>query len=334
MPSLTTPRAAIATATTATAPIAPAGIASVAAALPERVVANDAIGARLGVDSDWIQSRTGIVERRHAAPEVTLTDIAADAAQAALARAGVDARDVDLILLATSTPDARVPNAAPLVAERLGALAAGAIDVGAACTGFLSALDLAAAAIGSDRYRVVLVIGAELMSRVLDLDDRRTAGLFGDGAGAVVVTPGGAGEIGAVRLRADGVGGDAIVATQAENVVRMDGRKTFRHAVARLAEVTSEVAADAGLGLDEIDLFVYHQANGRILSAVGERLGLDPDLVVDSISNHGNTSAASVPIALDGAVAAGRIGPGSRVFLGAFGAGFTWGGGLIEWKRG
>ncbi len=334
MPSLTTPRAATSTAASFAASIAPAGIASVAAALPDRVVSNDAIGARLGVDSEWIQSRTGIVERRHAAPDVTLTDIAADAARLALERAGVEAANVDLVLLATSTPDHRVPNAAPLVAERLGARAAGAIDVGAACTGFLSALDLAAGAIRSGRHRVVLVIGAELMSRVVDFDDRRTAGLFGDGAGAAVVTPGGAGEIGAIRLRADGGGADAIVATQIENVVRMDGRKTFRNAVARLAEVTGEVAADAGIGVDEIDLFVYHQANGRILAAVGERLGLDPDLVVDSISNHGNTSAASVPIALDDAVAAGRIGPGSRVLLGAFGAGFTWGGGLIEWGRG
>ena len=214
MPSLATPRAATSTAASLAASIAPAGIASVAAALPDRVVSNDAIGARLGVDSEWIQSRTGIVERRHAAPDVTLTDIAADAARLALERAGVEAADVDLVLVATSTPDDRVPNAAPLVAERLGARAAGAIDVGAACTGFLSALDLAAGAIRSGRHRVVLVIGAELMSRVVDFDDRRTAGLFGDGAGAAVVTPGGAGEIGAIRLRADAGGADAIVATR------------------------------------------------------------------------------------------------------------------------
>jgi 3-oxoacyl-[acyl-carrier-protein] synthase III len=175
------------------------------------------------------------------------------------------------------------------------------------------------------------VLGAELMSRVLDLDDRRTAGLFGDGAGAAVLTPGGAGEIGLIRLRADGNGAEAITASQAENLVRMDGRATFRAAVARLAEVTEEVCDEAGIGPDDIDLFVYHQANGRILSAVGERLGLDADRVVDSIATHGNTSAASVPIALDGAMREGRVRQGSRVFLGAFGAGFTWGGGLVEW---
>jgi len=295
------------------------------------VVPNAEIGARIGVDSDWITQRTGILERRHADAHVTLADIASEAAERALSRAGVDAADVDLVLVATATADDRVPNAAPLVADRIGALGAGAIDIGAACTGFLSALDLATAAIGSGRHGAVVVVGAELMSRVLDLDDRRTAGLFGDGAGAAVVTPGGEGEIGLIRLHADATGAGAITASQAENLVRMDGRATFRAAVARLSEVTREVTDAAGIGLDEIDLFVYHQANGRILSAVGERLGLDPGRVVDSIATHGNTSAASVPIALDGAVRDGRVGPGSRVFLGAFGAGFTWGGGLVEW---
>ncbi len=179
----------------------------------------------------------------------------------------------------------------------------------------------------------MLAIGAELMSRVLDLDDRRTAGLFGDGAGAAVVVPGGAGAIGPIRLRADGSGSRAVIATHAENKVRMDGRVTFRAAVARLTEVTHEVVAEAGTSLEDIDLFIYHQANTRILSAVGERLGLPPERVVDSIATHGNTSAASVPLALDEALREGRIGGGSTVFLGAFGAGLTWGGGLVEWGR-
>ena len=311
-----------------------AGIASVAAALPARVVRNGEIAARLGVDDEWIASRTGVLERRHAPPAATLAELASEAAAAALARAGVEAVDVDLVLVATSTADDRVPNAAPLVAQRIGAERAGAVDIGAACTGFLSALELAAAATESGRAEMSVVIGAELMSRVLDLDDRRTAGLFGDGAGAAVVVPGGAGAIGPIRLRADGTGSRAVTASHEENLVRMDGRATFRAAVARLTEVTREVAAGAGLALDEIDLFIYHQANARILSAVGERLGLPPERVVDSIATHGNTSAASVPIALDEALRDGRIAAGSTVFLGAFGAGLTWGGGLLEWGRG
>jgi 3-oxoacyl-[acyl-carrier-protein] synthase-3 len=313
---------------------APAGISHLATALPERVVPNAEIAARLGVDDEWISSRTGVLERRHAPPEATLADLAAEAARAALAGAEVDAADVDLILVATSTADDRVPTAAPLVAERIGAARAGAIDVGAACTGFVSAIELAAAAIESGRAETTLVIGAELMSRVLDLDDPRTAGLFGDGAGAVVVVPGGPARIGPVRLRADGANGRAVTASQTENLVRMDGRTTFRHAVARLSEISLEVAAEAGLELSDIDLFVYHQANTRILSAVGARLGLDPERVVDSISKHGNTSAASIPLALDAALADGRIQPGSRILLGAFGAGLTWGGAILEWGRG
>ena len=311
-----------------------AGIASIATALPDNVVGNDEIAARIGVDGEWIATRTGILERRHAPEGATLAELASEAATLALERAAIAAADVDLILVATSTADDRVPNAAPLVAEQIGATDAGAIDVGAACTGFLSALELAAAATEAGRAETVLVIGAELMSRVLDLDDPRTAGLFGDGAGAAVVVPGGSGQIGPIRLRADGAGSRAVTASHTENKVRMDGRATFRAAVGRLTEVTHEVIDEAEITLDDVDLFVYHQANARILSAVGERLELPPEKVADSIATHGNTSAASVPIALDEALREGRIGDGSTVFLGAFGAGLTWGGGLVEWGNG
>jgi 3-oxoacyl-[acyl-carrier-protein] synthase III len=308
-----------------------AGIASIASALPDRTVTSEEIGARLGVEADWIASRTGIKERRHAAPGETLAGLASTAAGRALEAAGVEAHDLDLVLVATSTADERVPTAAPLVAGLIGAERAGTIDIGAACTGFVSALDLAAGAIESGRAGHVLVIGAELMSHVLDLDDARTAGLFGDGAGAVVVTAGGRGAIGPIVLRADAGGARLITASHEENLVRMDGRATFRNAVARLSEVTLEVAAASGQGLDAIDLFVYHQANGRILSAVGERLGLDPARVVDSIAKHGNTSAASIPLALADAQHDGRLDGPARILLGAFGAGLTWGAGIIEW---
>jgi 3-oxoacyl-[acyl-carrier-protein] synthase-3 len=308
-----------------------AGIASVGAALPERVVGNDAIASRLGVDGDWIASRTGVRERRVADADETLVGLSTQAGTLALERAGVAAADLDLVLVATLTNDALLPNAAPQVALGLGAERAGAIDVGAACTGSLSALELAGAAIEAGRARSALVIGAELLSRVIDYDDRRTAGLFGDGAGALVVTAGGPGELGPIRLHADGSLGDLITVSHDERKIRMDGRATFRAAVARLAEVTLEVASEAGKSFDEIDLFVYHQANSRILSAVGERLGLDPTRVVDSIALHGNTSAASIPIALDRAIADGRLEAGDTVLLAAFGAGLAWGAGIVEW---
>ena len=308
-----------------------AGIAAIGAAVPERAVANEAIGERVGVDGDWIASRTGVHERRVAAPDATLTELAADATRPALERAGIAPSDIDLVLVATSTPDEIVPNAAPLVAERIGAERAGAIDIGAACTGFVSALDIAAATVESGRAEVVLTIGAELMSRVIDYDDKRTAGLFGDGAGAAIVVPGGPGRIGPIRLHSDGAGSDNVTASHAERKIRMDGRATFRAAVARLSEVTLEVVDDAGVSLDEIDLFVYHQANSRILSSVGERLSLPRERVVDSLAHYGNTSAASVPIALEEARGDGRLEDGSTVLLAAFGAGLTWGAGIVQW---
>jgi 3-oxoacyl-[acyl-carrier-protein] synthase-3 len=310
-----------------------AGIAAIGAAVPERAVANEAIGERVGVGGDWIASRTGVHERRVAASDATLTELAADATRPALDRAGIAPSDIDLVLVATSTPDEIVPNAAPLVAERIGAERAGAIDIGAACTGFVSALDIAAATVESGRAEVVLTIGAELMSRVIDYDDKRTAGLFGDGAGAAIVVPGGPGRIGPIRLHSDGAGSRNVTASHAERKIRMDGRATFRAAVARLSEVTLEVVHDAGVSLDEIDLFVYHQANSRILSSVGERLSLPRERVVDSLARYGNTSAASVPIALEEARRDGRLEDGSTVLLAAFGAGLTWGAGVVEWGR-
>jgi 3-oxoacyl-[acyl-carrier-protein] synthase III len=311
-----------------------AGIASIATALPPRVVTNELIGERLGVDADWISSRTGVLERRVADGDDTLAALAAEAATTALERAEIPADRVDLVLVATSTADEIVPNAAPLVAERIGATGAGAIDIGSACTGFVAALELAAATIEAGRAETVLVIGAELMSRVIDYDDKRTAGLFGDGAGAAVVRAGGPGKVGPIKLHADGGGAANVTASHSERLLRMDGRATFRAAVARLSEVTLEVAADAGVELDQIDLFVYHQANSRILTAVGERLGLDRDRVVDSLGSYGNTSAASVPIALADAQRDGRLRDGSRVLVAAFGAGLTWGAGLVEWGSG
>lgn len=311
-----------------------AGIAAVAMATPARVVANAPIAARLGLEDGWIESRTGISERRHAAPGERLTDLAARAASAALEDAEVAPADLDLVLVATTSPDELLPNAAPLVAEAIGAGGVGAIDVGAACTGFLGALALAAGQVEGGRARTVLVVGADLMSRVVDPDDRNTAIIFGDGAGAAVIADSpGDGRIGPAVLGADGAGGADLIVLPREGKLRMAGQDTFRNAVNRLTESSRDAVALAGLDLDEIDLFVYHQANGRILRAVGERLGIDADRVVDCIDGYGNTSAATIPIALCEARAAGRLRPGARVLLGAFGAGFTWGAAVVEWGR-
>jgi 3-oxoacyl-[acyl-carrier-protein] synthase III len=307
------------------------GMAAVAAWLPERVVENDELARPLGVDSEWISSRTGIHRRRRVSGE-GLVDLAAGAGARALALAGVDPAELDLVLVATFTPDQLQPHAAPLVASRLGATSAGAVDVGAACTGFLSALSLAAAQLESGRARAVLVIGAEVLSRVTDYADRRTAGLFGDGAGAAVLTPGGPGIVGPIALRSDGARAELIQADHEDRLVRMDGRATFRAAVAAMSATTQQVVSDAGLALDEIDLFVYHQANSRIISAVGERLDLPADRVIDCLAEYGNTSAASIPIALAEAASTGLLQRGSRVLLSAFGAGLTWGAGIVEWE--
>jgi 3-oxoacyl-[acyl-carrier-protein] synthase-3 len=309
-----------------------AGIAAVAAAVPEDEVPSSAVAARLGVDDEWIARRTGVQSRHVAAPGDRLEDLAAEAGRRALEQARVRASEVDQVLVATTTADELLPNAAPLVAERLGATRAGGIDIGAACTGFVSALSLAAAQVETGRADAILVIGADLMARVTDPHDRSTAALFGDGAGAVLVTAGADGAIGPVVLGADGaVGRELIRIEHDDRLVQMAGHETFRNAVARLSQSSRLAAERAGVTLAEIDLFVYHQANTRILDAVGRELGLDPERVVDCIATYGNTSAATIPIALRVAADDGRLEPGARVMLGAFGAGFTWGAAVLEW---
>jgi 3-oxoacyl-[acyl-carrier-protein] synthase III len=312
-------------------PTTVAGIASVGGAVPARSVASGEIAAGLDVDADWIVARTGVRERRVAAADESLVDLAARAGTTALGLGGIDPGAVDLVLVATFTADDLQPHAAPLVAGAVGAHRAGAIDVGAACTGFLSALSLAAGQVQAGLAECVLVFGADLVSRVVDYDDRSTAGLFGDGAGAAVVTAGGPGSIGPIELRADASGASLITATHLERKLRMDGRPTFRRAVAAMSEITLEVTDRAGLTTDDVDLFVFHQANRRILAAVAERLGLAGERVVDCMERYGNTSAASIPIALAEADKDGRLAPGTRVLVAAFGAGLTWGGGLVEW---
>jgi 3-oxoacyl-[acyl-carrier-protein] synthase-3 len=299
--------------------------------VPPEVVPNGPIAERIGVDDAWIVKRTGIKSRRRALPGERLSDYATFAGRRALADAGVDPRDVDLVLVATMTPDEITPNAAPVVANALGADNAGAIDIGAACTGWLAALRLAAAQVEIGRADRVLVIGAELLTRITDFDDPKTAALFGDGAAAVLIGAEGAGDIGPIVLAADGSLGDRITASHEDRVLQMDGHSTYQVAVKRLSEATVAAVARAGLELDDIDLFVYHQANGRIISAVGQRLDLEPARVADYVAHMANTSAASIPLTLSLLREDGRLRPGQKVLLAAIGAGFTWGAGVVEW---
>jgi 3-oxoacyl-[acyl-carrier-protein] synthase-3 len=231
------------------------------------------------------------------------------------------------------TQDELTPNTAPLVADALGAHRAGAIDVGAACTGFLSGLALGAAQIEAGRSDHVLLVGADFVTRITDYADKRTAPLFADACGAVVLGPprGTSGAVGPIVLGADGSHRETIIATHARRTIAMDGPEVFRHAVRRMSQVTAEAVRRAGLDLSDIDLFVYHQANARITRALAERLELDPGRVVDCIETLGNASAATLPVGLAVAAADGRLRPGAKVLLSAFGAGFTWGGGVVEW---
>jgi 3-oxoacyl-[acyl-carrier-protein] synthase-3 len=316
----------------------PVGLARIglpAMCLPRTVVPTSDVARRLGVQDGWIESRTGVHERRRAAADESLASLAAQAGRAALDRAGLSPGELDLLLVATITADDLVPNAAPLVAAALGAPQAGAMDVGAACTGFLSAIALGAGAIESGRAEHVLVIGADFMSRYTDHDDRRTAGLLGDGAGAVTLSGGGVAlEIGPVVLHTDPAGPPLVYARRDDALLRMEGPETFRVAVDRISEVTLEAVECAGIALADIDVFVFHQANSRILKAVGERLDLDHAKVVDCVRNLGNTSAASIPIALCHAEASGLLRPGATVLLGAIGAGFTYGALVARWSAG
>jgi 3-oxoacyl-[acyl-carrier-protein] synthase III len=310
-----------------------AAVLSVATVVPPGRLTNTELAERLGLTEDWILSRTGVRERPIATPEERLDDYAARAGAEALRRAGVDPADIDLVLVGTMTQDELTPNTAPLVAHAIGAHRAGAVDLGAACTAFLSGVSLGAAQIEVGRAEHVLVIGADFISRVTDYGDKRTAPLFGDAAGAVVLGPadGANGVIGPILLASDGSGAPTIQVSHNDRKVRMDGPEVYRHAVARMSEVTFQALERAEVTLEDIDLFVYHQANGRILRALGEKLAVPTERIVDCIETFGNSSAATLPVGLAAAARDGRLKPRALVLVAAFGAGFTWGGVVIQW---
>ncbi|MDT0507715.1 beta-ketoacyl-ACP synthase III [Novosphingobium sp. MMS21-SN21R] len=307
-------------------------------ALPKRAVSNAEMATMVDTTDEWIVERTGIHNRYIAGEGETTSTLATEAARKALAAAGIDAARVDLIVLATATPDQTFPATATIVQHNLGCNGGIAFDVAAVCSGFLYALATADSMIRTGMAKCAIVIGAETFSRILDWDDRTTCVLFGDGAGAVVLEaqdvdeadPAAPGII-ATRLHADGAhnellyvdGGPSTTGTVGK--LRMKGREVFRHAVTNLANVLTEVLAASGHTSDDIDWVVPHQANLRILDATARKLSLSPDKVIVTVDRHANTSAASVPLAYDTAVQDGRIKPGDLVMFEAMGGGFTWG---------
>jgi 3-oxoacyl-[acyl-carrier-protein] synthase-3 len=310
-----------------TGPAYNATIAGVGAAQGGRVVTSAELGERYGLTGDWIVDRTGVRERRWLAEGQTLADLIDSAARDALEMASVKPADIELVLVATVSPDDQLPAQSVVAAKRLGIPeTAVTADVNAACTGFVTALSHAAAMVESGRIRVALVCGADALSRVIDYDDPKSAPLFGDGAGAVVVTRAqeGKGWIGPVTGGHDEHRPALYMNIEEKNVIKMRGRDVYAAAVQRICEATRLIVQEAGLTLDELDLLVAHQANIRIIEAVGDKLGLREDQVMLAIEDVGNTSAASIPIALTRAAAAGRLEHGARAVLVGFGGGFVW----------
>ena len=309
-------------------------------ALPARRVSNAELAEQIDTSDEWIVERTGIRYRHIAGPDETTGTLATDAAKAALAAAGVGAAQIDLIVVATATPDQTFPATATKVQAALGIDDCVAFDVAAVCSGFLYAVHVVDSMIRSGAAKRALVIGAETFSRILDWDDRTTCVLFGDGAGAIVLeasdeSPDGAGIL-ATRLHADGRhnemlyvdGGPSTTGTVGK--LRMKGREVFRHAVINLADVLTETLAVAGMTAEDVDWVVPHQANARILDATARKLGLPSEKVIVTVDQHANTSAASVPLALDVAVRDGRVRAGQIIVLEAMGGGFTWGAAVIR----
>src|SRR3954454_21478154 len=313
-------------------------VLGVGSALPKRQVTNAELAQSVDTTDEWIVELTGIRSRYIAGEGETTGSLATEAARRALDSAGVDARDIDLIVLATATPDQTFPSTATKVQAALGIDDCVAFDVHAVCTGFLYALTVADSMLRSGTAAKALVIGAETFSRILDWEDRATCVLFGDGAGALVLgAEESEGGILSTKLHADGRHNDLLFVdggpstTGTVGKLRMKGREVFRHAVVNLAGVLNEVLADAGLTADDVDWVVPHQANARILDATARKLGLPPEKVVVTVDQHANTSAASVPLAFDTAIRDGRIKRGDVVVLEAMGGGFTWGAAALRY---
>jgi 3-oxoacyl-[acyl-carrier-protein] synthase-3 len=316
--------------------------------VPDRVLTNHDLEQLVETSDEWIVERTGIRERRIAAANQASSDLALIASQRALEMAGVAAHEIDQIVLATTTPDRILPSCACTLQRKLGATNAAAFDLFAACTGFVYGLGMARALIGSGVADTVLVVGVETLSRIVDYTDRNTCVLFGDGAGAVVLQACDAGVgLHAVDIHSDGELGEVLeipagisanpasdrTVAAHEHYIRMQGKKLFPFAVRSMEDATRRCAEQAGWAPDDIDLFIPHQANLRIIESVRERLGVAEDKVYVNIDRYGNTSSASIPIALDECVRAGRLKPGDKLAVAAFGGGATWGAATMTWTR-
>ena len=327
-----------------------AAITGLGVAVPERVVTNAWFAERLDTSDEWIVERTGIRERRIAAPGQTVAGLSHEAAKIALSRAGVPATQLDSIVLGTASPDRLLPSTACDLQVLLGAVNAAAFDISAACPGFVYALTVAEGLIASGQSRTALVLGAEKLSAIVDQEDRSTVILFGDGAGAAVVERVEAagpkargilstflksdGRLANLLYRPGGGASDPIsekVVAERSHFMKMSGREVFKAAVLAMADATDEAMRRAGVTADQIDLLVPHQANIRIIEATAKHAGMPMSKVMVNVDRYGNTSSASIPLALDQAEREGRIGPGSLVLLVAFGAGFTWGSAVVRW---
>ncbi len=309
--------------------------------LPERVMTNDDMSKIVETSDEWIRERTGIRQRHIADDKQVTSDLAVEAARVALANAGIAAEQVDLIVLATTTPDQTFPATATAVQAKLGIMGGAAFDVQAVCSGFLFALATADSMLKDGLFKTALVIGAETFTRILDWSDRGTCVLFGDGAGAVVITAEDADSAGdrgilAHHIRTDGTKSDllcvdgGVSSTGTIGHVRMLGNQVFKHAVTNISSAINAVLEETGTAVEDIDWFVPHQANQRILNGVAKKLKLDEDKVVSTVADHGNTSAASIPLALHTAVSDGRIKPGQLILSEAMGGGFSWGASLFR----
>lgn len=306
---------------------------------PEPVLTNDDLASVMDTTDEWITSRSGIKERRIA--HVENSDMATVAGQKALAAAGLEAADIDYLLVATCTADRQIPSNACYVQAKIGAINAAAVDANAGCTGFVYGLNLANGLIATGSAKRILLIGSEKISPYLDFDERSTAVLFGDGAGAVVLEAAESDEgILAVNQRSDGTlsevltssgVGTSFIGVPSPVRIIMDGPTLFKNAVIEMSEAAAEVVEDAGWTVDDVDLLIPHQANARIIDATARRLGFDEAKIFTNIASYGNTSAASIPIALSEALDEGRLAPGANLLLVAFGAGLTWGGAAIKW---
>jgi 3-oxoacyl-[acyl-carrier-protein] synthase-3 len=309
--------------------------------VPERVVRNDELAQYVDTSDEWIIERTGIRERRIAAPEEALSDLALPAAREALAEAGLEGKDVDLLIVATVTPDMAFPSTAALLADALGSADAAAYDLSAGCTGFMYALAQGYGMLAGGLARRALVVGGDVLSRILDWEDRSTLVLFGDGAGAVVLEPASARGFLGFELGADGGGGEHLwlpgsgsrLFEAPERYVKMNGREVFKFATRILVQSAEELLARCRVSVDDVDLYIPHQANVRIIDHATRKLGIPSERVVINVDRYGNTSSGSIPLALADAAADGRLRPGQLVLMTGMGAGLTWGSALIRWTK-